>query len=164
MSQFTVKLINFGLTFPNYDCRIRVQDIQLPSKPIPILWQHYFNSWAHPENEELGSANIYTENFNLFADCYFDDKVMLAQPKHDHIVIRHPDKLALAFNSLSIMVDRASIEKSSQNELSPNMIKNAHIKNLSLVQCIADPGVFLETNSDQFIIYTGPTINKNILI
>jgi len=172
-NHFNIKLINFGLTFNNDDSRILVKDIKLSEKSIPILINQRFNTWVSlpdDRDNEIGYADLYTENFNLFADCYIDKGIMVTQPKHDHIIIRSPRGYLLSFSSLSLHVDHMIYEVGEQDLHIPKIL-NAQIKSLSPVMHLADPGVFICTeyvdknsrDSKQSIIFTGQNIDKFIL-
>ena len=172
-NHFKVKLINFGLTFNNDDSRILVQDIKLSEKAIPILINQRFNNWVvlpDDHDNEIGHADLYTENFSLFADCYIDKGIMVTQPKHDHIIMRAPKGHLLPFSSLSLHVDHMIYEVTKQDLHIPKIL-NAQVRSLAVVPYLADPGVFILTEyvdtdsrkSKQSIIFPGQNIDKFIL-
>lgn len=169
---FKVKLMHFGLNFPNDESRIRAQDIKVSEKPVPILLNQQFKGWFQDETTaEIGSANVYTENFDLVADCYFDRDVMVVQPLHDHIIIRTLKGNLLPFNSFSLHIDLMSYE-GPESFMIPRIL-NARVKSLSPVPYGADPAfcepyIFTDPDekhrqADQAIIFPGPLINKFIL-
>ena len=178
MNHFLIKLMNYGLTFHNLGVRIRVQDLILPTEPIPIVWSHRFKPWIKTDSDEdIGTATLFTENFNLWADCQFRSNLIMSQPSKDKILIQPIGKRMISMNSLSILVHQASIEKSIDNEYAPDFIKNARIINLSPVIDTANPGEFIfgeplnpsksynnpDYITDKYIIFTGDLVNKNIL-
>lgn len=178
-NEFVIKLINFGLTFHSHDLSLRVQDINISEKKTPIVYQHVLKTWLQENSDnQIGEAEIYSENFNLFAHCKFNYDILISQPRHDHIVLGVPNKRLISFNSMSLLIKKMSLSRPVENVLAPTFIKNAVIENLSIVEVTADPGIFIfqepvspslmmarpDYDPNQAIVFTGPTINKNILI
>lgn len=164
-----IQLINFGLMFPSDNSRILVTDIKISYRPIPILWQQGF-TYISADNNEIGYAQLSIENFNLYADCCFDDRILLMQPSHDRLFMQLRDGRKASFNSLSMFLDKMEYEPDRQ-DLHPRKILNSEIKNLSHVIYAADPGVYIYTEdndetkkSKRAIIFPGHMFNNHLIL
>ena len=147
---FRIKLITYGLLFPNDNSRVLVQDMKIKDQPVPIVWQQGF-TYIPSDNNDIGFANLVKENFDLYADCYFEKPHFLTQPNHDRLFISHRDGRRMFFNSLSMFVDKIVYE-SNPPELYVPRILDLTIQNLSPVIYAADPGTFIFTdNTDEVV-------------